>query len=277
MIELISPCQVALAEEHGMAFAHAMQKAASVQDQAAGFTWLEDCRTHDLYEVIDGVGVIVVSGILVDELPFHGASWITGYNGIRAAVACALGDASVKVVALLINSPGGMVRGCFELTEYLRSAGEEKPLMAIVKGMATSAAYAVAACAEVISVPQTGTVGSIGVYRMHVDCSEQLKASGLKVTFAKAGGQKTDGNPYEPLSDDVKQRWDEVVEAERDLFAQDVALGRGITKEAVLATEAALFEGPVNLIKARDLGLIDLILPPAAAFSRLREAAAKLN
>ncbi len=239
--------------------------------------WLDDARPADLYLKIGAVAVVSIRGVLLDRLPFHGCEWATGYNAIRLAVASALADPEITVIALDIDSGGGMVAGCFELCAWLRAASAVKPVAALVTNWSASAAYAIAASCQTISAPITGGVGSIGVVRMHLDMSKWLDEEGLRVSLVHAGKHKVDGHPFAPLPDDVRGEWQEGLEAFRLMFAEHVSAGRGMAVENVLATEARFYDDPVRLREALDLGLIDAIASPDDALAALVDHAATLN
>jgi len=268
-LSCLNGAYVSLLEGREPGLVEAVLRARSHPRDDAGVCWIEDSHGNQLYEVIDGVAVIGIYGSLVPVLSFHGSEYITGYNCIRIAAATALADPDVKAIAYDVSSPGGYVSGCFELAEFLREVSAEKPTMAIVRDLCASAAYALSSTAEIMTVPQTGAVGSIGVVRMHGDFSKMFKDWGIDITLIHSGARKVDGTPYRPLPEDVEAKWQTTVDAYRRLFADHVSAGRGIDLETVMNTEAELYDGPVNLIQARDLGLIDQIMSPDQAFAAL--------
>jgi signal peptide peptidase SppA len=241
------------------------------REKISGAVWLDDAASRDLYMVVDGVALIGVFGLLVPDLPFHGATMGTGYNCIRIAAGAAFADPSVKAIALCIDSTGGMVAGCFELVEHLRFASRQakKPIVSIVKDTAASAAYALACAGESISVPKTGGVGSIGVILMHMDMSGMLENAGVKVSLVHSGAHKVDGNPYEPLKREVRDEWQDDLDAYRLLFAETVAASRPMSVQDVLDTEARMYEGPMKTEFARDEGLVDAVASPDDALAAL--------
>lgn len=225
------------------------------------------------YDVQGPIAIIGVNGVLIDKCDWA-SSWATGYDYIRRALGEAFEDPSVQGIVLDVDSYGGLVSGCFDLCDWIFEAKQQaqKPIAAILSECAYSAAYAIASCADQIAVPRTGGVGSIGVVTMHVDYSGWLAQEGMKVTLIKAGAHKTDGNPYEPLPDDVKAEITAELEAVRTLFAETVSRNRtsaGVKLDvaAVLATEARTYDGLEGTKQAVSIGLADAVASPDEAFA----------
>jgi len=109
--------------------------------------------------------------------------------------------------------------------------------------------------ADTITVTRSGGVGSVGVVTMHLDMSAYLENVGLKVTFIFAGKHKVDGNAYEALPKDVKDRIQERIDALYSEFVAIVARNRGMSEEAVRKTEALTF----NANEALEVGFADKI------------------
>lgn len=223
------------------------------------------------YAVVNGVAVIGVSGLLVSEWPWIGDPWITGYDALSVQIGTAFEDADVSAVCLKINSGGGMADGCFDLCDGIRAAkaAAKKTIAAICASTAYSAAYALAAQCDGISVPRTGGVGSIGVWTSHLDVSRSLDEAGITVSVIASGAHKVDGHPYAPLPDDVRADMQGLVDDLRRLFADTVAKGRRISVDAVLATEARCYDGPRGADEAVRLGLADAVASPTDAFAAL--------
>jgi signal peptide peptidase SppA len=219
------------------------------------------------YPVVQGVAIIAITGVLI-----HRGGWVgnssgqTSYEGISAQIEMAKDDPEVRAVALEIDSFGGLVAGCFDLADQIRALREVKQVVAFVAEHSFSAGYAIASQASKIIVPRTGGVGSIGVVMMHVDHEKAIEAAGARVTLIHAGSHKVDGNSYQALPDDVRDKFKTNIEATRQLFAETVAAGRGdrLDVKAALATEAACFSGQ----DAVDAGLADAVAAPRAAFKQ---------
>ena len=218
------------------------------------------------YDLIAGIAVISISGILVHQEDW--CSWMFGemsYDRIRAQFDQALGDAEAKVIALHVNSPGGLVSGCFDLAEHILAARGTKPIVAILDECAFSAAYALACTAERIVVPRTGGVGSIGVVMLHDDITKALDEFGIKVTTFQFGERKTDSYPTTPLTEEARKAFQSDVDTLGEMFVDLVARARDLKPAAVGNTEAACFLGQAGV----DVGLADAVMSPQAAFAAL--------
>lgn len=220
------------------------------------------------YDILENVAIIPIQGTLVQKLgqlrPYSG---MTGYDGIRQSFLVALNDPDVKAICLDIDSPGGEVAGCFDLADLIYQSRGKKPIHAILSENAYSAAYALASCADKITVPRTGGVGSIGVIVIHCDWSQHIKDDGLKVTIITCGDRKAESNPMKPLTDRAKAALQESVDITGDLFFETVARNRGIKKQSIIDMQAACFLSDEGL----KLGLVDEVKAPDAAFLNLVE------
>ncbi|QCP54410.1 S49 family peptidase [Trinickia violacea] len=214
------------------------------------------------YEVFEGIAVIPVQETLLAKLGIlHPYSGMTGYDGIRANLAMALADDTVRAIVLDIDSPGGEVAGCFDLTDAIYATRGVKPLHAILTENAFSAAYALASACDTVVVPRTGGTGSIGVIVAPEDFSKALAAAGITVTLITYGSRKADVNDVQPLSNDARARIQSDVDAVGELFVATVARNRNLTPAKVCATEGLTYLGGAGF----DIGLADAVMAPDAA------------
>lgn len=243
------PKFLALADQSRMASAH---------DGEDDF-WCEDMADWRPYVVTNGVLQIPIQGMLLNRFSYQFGRWATGYQYIERALARGLADANVKAIALVVDSPGGEVAGCFELGDKLFAARPVKPIRAFAADHAYSAAYALASAAGDIRVTRSGGTGSVGVVTAHVDWSGALAQDGIKVTFIFAGSHKVDGNPYEALPEDVKARIQERIDKIYAVFTSTVARNRKMEDEAVRATEALTFDAQDSVANgfADGIGALD--------------------
>ncbi len=207
------------------------------------------------YAVADGVLQIPVHGVLLNRFPYQFGRWATGYDYIEQAVIRGMGDFNVRGIALVIDSPGGEVAGCFELVDKLYDWRSEKPLWAFAADHAYSAAYAIASAAGRVAVTRSGGTGSVGVVTAHVDYSGRLEKEGIKVTFVHAGQHKVDGNPYEALPEDVRVRIQARIDKIYGVFTETVARNRNMEQDAVRETEALTYDSEDSIA----VGFADVI------------------
>jgi signal peptide peptidase SppA len=214
-----------------------------------------------------GIALIPVIGSLVQRGSWIDAmSGLSSYDRITSLVEAAVADQDVRGILLEIDSPGGEASGIVEMASRIREASTKKPTWAAANGMAYSAAYWVAASAERVYAPITGGVGSIGAVALHVDQSKRDKQMGYTYTFVHAGAKKVDLNSHQELSDRGRARLQSEVDRFYGLFVSDVAKDRGLSAEAVRATQAGL----LTPTEAKDGGFIDGI-------ATLRETVALLE
>jgi ClpP class serine protease len=79
----------------------------------------------------------------------------------------------------------------------------------------------------------SGEVGSIGVFCAHEDISKAAEQAGVKVSLISAGKYKTEGNEFEPLSDDARADLQSKVDAFYGMFIKAVGRGRRASQENV--------------------------------------------
>lgn len=225
----------------------------------------EDADDGDIELQVDqGIAQISISGTLVEKSSWLDAmSGMISYDAIAKQLAVAEADARVKGVLLVIDSPGGEVSGMFECANVL--AAFTKPVFATINFCACSAAYLLAAQADQISITESSLTGSIGVIAQHMERSGWDAAQGIKFTTIYAGARKNDGNPHEPLSEGAQAAIRADVEFVMDQFVSYVAKARGLSEDAVRATEAGVFRGQ-NAIEA---GLADVMATPSEALAAL--------
>jgi len=201
-------------------------------------------RSRKPYVVDGGVAVIDVSGSLVNRASGMDAmSGLTAYERLGYEVMDAATDPSIGGILLRLDSYGGEANGAWDLADMIQQAAKLKPVWASVDDWALSAGYLLASATSRIYVTRTGGVGSVGVIALHVDQSDMDTADGLKYTAVFAGARKNDLTPHEPMSDDARGVLQSEVDRLYGMFVDAVAARRGLTADAVRATEAGIFYG----------------------------------
>jgi signal peptide peptidase SppA len=176
-------------------------------------------------------------------------------------------DNSVSTIILDIDSPGGAVTGTKEAGDAVFAARSKKSVIALVNPLAASAAYWIASQATTIIAVPSADVGSIGVFMLHVDLSQALKAAGVKPTYIFAGRYKVEGNAYQPLADSAKAYLQAEVDDVYSDFVGVVARGR---RTAMATVKTQFGQGRTMSANAAKLaGMVDRIEAPDAAVSRI--------
>jgi signal peptide peptidase SppA len=234
------------------------------------FFWDEDEeKDRAVYDVVDGVAIIDVSGTLVAKAGAMDAmSGLTSYQALGQHLERALADRSVDAILFDIDSPGGECAGCFELADKIHAARQKKPIYAVANPLAASGAYAIAAAASKVFAPAVSYVGSIGVYTVHVDQSKYDAERGVAYEYTYAGARKIDGNPHAPMTDEARKATQERIDSLYGIFVASVAHNRGMTEDAVRATEAGVLLGE----QALAAGLIDTVGGRDEALAELKAA-----
>lgn len=218
-----------------------------------------------------GIAVIPVVGTLVKRsMSIEAASGLMSYGEIAARLDAALADPQVTGILLDLDSPGGEASGVFELADRIRAASQIKPVWAHANDAAYSAAFAIAAACQRLTLSQTAGVGSIGVIALHVDQSVKDAKDGLNYTAVFAGSHKNDFSPHEPLSPQATTALQSEVDRLYDIFVNQVGQMRGLDPDAVRATEAGVFYGE----QAVAVGLADAVMPLEQVMTEFTDALA---
>lgn len=181
-----------------------------------------------------GVGLVGVYGTITQRADlFTEWSGGTSTEKVGQQIDAFAADPNVKAIVLDVDSPGGSVYGVAELADKIRAVAKDKKVIGVANSEAASAAYWIISQASEVVVTPGGQVGSIGVYRMHVDRSEELKLAGQSVTFVSAGERKVAGNSYGPLDQLGRQEIQKSVDDYYGLFTAAVAKGRGRQQSTV--------------------------------------------
>lgn len=208
------------------------------------------------YELVDGVAVIPVEGVISRQGGWYG----TGLRTMQAALDHALADPAARAVLFSVHSPGGSASGVKEFSDAVFAARRVKPCAAWVDGLCASAAYWLASATGAVYAGPSAIVGSIGVILRHLDKSGLNAQLGLAYTYVTAGSYKAVGNPDAALSDRDMAVLQARVDAFYELFCGDVAQRMGLTPDKrtawadgqdFLATEAEQLGLVTALVSSR--------------------------
>lgn len=236
------------------------KEAADSIDAAAGEGKSKELKYVQFLDEGEKIAVLSIHGAL-DYRASGFIAWLFGLKSVERLTAefnSLVKNSNVETIILDIDSPGGSVVGIAEFAEKIYQARGEKRIVAFSNPLAASAAFWIASAAdEFVSMP-SGYVGSVGVYRMHVDYSKKLEKDGIAVTFIKRGENKAEGNPYQPLSERSKKTFQSMIDEVYEAFIGALARNRGKSFEAI---EADFGQGSMRTAKqALQKGMIDDIL-----------------
>jgi capsid assembly protease len=231
-----------------------------------------------LGRLVGAVAVIPIRGCITQKADFY--SWYFGGTSterLTASFQQYLNDPNVSAIVFDIDSPGGEVYGLQECFDVLFGARGQKKTFAVCNPFMASAAYFLGCAADKIWMTKSGQIGSIGCYTLHADLSKMLEDFGVKVTLIQYGEHKTEGNQFEPLSEDAHAELQSTVNYYGIEFDKAVAAGRGVSMADVKAKfgQGRIFRAP----DAKKIGLIDQIgtrdelLAKLAPNARLRAVA----
>jgi signal peptide peptidase SppA len=185
-------------------------------------------------------------------------------------------------IILEINSPGGMLAGCFDLTDKIYLLRQKVKIFAIIDECCYSGAYALASSAHKIYLSRSAGAGSIGVISTHIDQTGFNDKLGVKFTPIFAGAKKNDGSPHFPLSDRARADLQDFINTSYDEFCRIVARNRNISASAVKATEAGCFydqgaikAGLIDAIANRQDALVSIATSKALPSARVETSAPK--
>lgn len=227
----------------------------------SGVTPTADQMSAMIPQAIDGeqrnltiagdVANISVKGVLTDTPDFFARFFGGGntvYNDIIGALAAADANPEVKRAELEIDSPGGTASAAWQATMDA-IASFNKPITAMVRGRALSAAYGIAAMAdEIVGMNNLSAFGSIGVVvAMRVD--ETI----VEITSTNSPDKRPD--PTTSAGQKVIRAQLDQIE---DQFIDMIAQGRGTNNQNV---KSNFGRGSVLLAtEAEKRGMIDSVL-----------------
>ena len=176
-------------------------------------------------------------------------------------------DAEVKALVIRIDSPGGTFVGGEALYHAIRDVAEKKPVVAVMEGVAASAAYMIAVAGDHIVAREGTLTGSIGVIMQSANVVELLESIGIRPESIKSDPLKGQPSPFEETLP-AARRWSQViVDQMQDIFVAMVARGRPdiATDNLETLADGRVFTGR----QAVENGLIDEIGGERAALDWL--------
>lgn len=176
-------------------------------------------------------------------------------------------DPDVEAVILALNSPGGTTYGGEQLLKELDKIRAEKPVVAVMGTMATSAAYMAALGADHILAGETTLTGSIGVILQSAQITGLLEKIGIEATVIKSGDNKAVPNPFEPLTAEGRDQVQATIDETFNWFLNLVMKRRDLSSGSIeTVSDGRVMTGRMAL----ETGLVDDIGAEAEAVKWLQ-------
>ena len=218
------------------------------------------------------VGIIVAAGdIIFGESAPGGIGADTTAKLLRKA----RNDESVEAIVLRVDSPGGSAFAAEIIADEiraLRTAG--KPVVASMSSVAASGGYSISASTDRIFAAPATITGSIGVFGMFPTYQRTMRALGMAndgVGTTPFSGQL---RPDREMSEETRQLFQLVIEDTYDDFISDVAIQRGLEKQAVdRVGQGQVWSGidALNFGLVDELGSLEDAIASAAGLAELGE------
>lgn len=201
------------------------------------------------------VAVVPVHGVLSR----HGMSSWRGTNPgmleIERLMRELVANDSVGAIIMSTHSPGGTVTGTQELSQAIYDMRQQKRIVAVADTMMASAAMAVGSSASEIYAIPSATVGSIGVIADIESYARMNDRIGIDVKVIRSVPLKARFHPDEPITQDMIDTMQKMVDESHVEFVDTMARNRGVTTSHV---SRHFGQGDVMTPKrAKDVGLID--------------------
>ncbi len=242
--------------------------------------------TIDDLIIADGVALIPIHGVMVKRSQVW-SGWfssrvIVGSDHWATVIGDLINRTDISALVFDFDTGGGQVAGTERLGDAIwkaRQAG--KTTIAVCNEFAASAGLWAASQCERIVIPATGSIGSLGVYTIHMDDTKFLSEKwGFEKTVIHRGKYK--GIDERPLDADAKADLQRFIDGKYSLFVDAVARGRGLSAEEVtkrwgesqlytgseavssgLADEIGTLQDVLESLRAGRGGRVSIEVPPA--------------
>jgi protease IV len=171
------------------------------------------------------VARIPVQGVLTTTSGgFEGLEYGTAADQVVASIADADADEAIQAILIDVDSPGGTPVAGDEIAQALHEA--QKPTVAVVRDMGTSAAYWASVGADYIIASPVSDVGSIGVTMSYTELAGANDEEGSRWIGIASGEHKDAGNPERTLTEDEQAYFQAQVDAVHEYMVDRIATFR---------------------------------------------------
>lgn len=216
------------------------------------------------------IAMISVAGTILSgtETCFEGAAID---NQIVAELDQAIEDDEVAAVILDLETPGGGVVASENIHRKVLEAREAgMPVIALMREVAASGGYYIAAGADEIVASSSTITGSIGVIMVAFNLEGTAEKIGITTEVIKSGPHKDIASPFRELQDEERQILQNLINEAYEQFVSVVAKGRGLDAARVRElADGRIYSGK----QARELGLVDHLGGRELALERAKQLA----
>ena len=240
----------------------------SCTDTMSSFTSLGPSFNSSGYEQLteDAIAIIDIDG----TIQYDGSA--CSPEGLKELLDEAEADNHIKGVVLRVNSGGGTATAGEEMALYVREFS--KPVVVSSAAINASAAYEISSQADYIYVVKSTEIGAIGTAMEVMDLSGLLEMLGVNMDTITSADQKDSSYGYRPLTDEERAYYQQMVDDINAVFIDNVAEGRGMTKDEVTALATGM---PFTGVTAVENGLADAIGTREDAIDKCAELAGITN
>ena len=205
------------------------------------------------------IAVLHIDGVITE---YDQRDTLFGYienpvNGVKNRLDIVRTDDRVRGILLVVNSPGGGVTASDVLYNYIMEFRDETgiPVVTLMKQVAASGAYYVAAASDAIVAYPTAITGSIGVIMYSFNLSGLMEKYGVEYVPIKTSDYKDSLSPFKPVEQGEVEWMQTIVDRMLDRFIDAIDAGReNLSREEV----EKLADGRIYIASdAVQLGLID--------------------
>lgn len=211
---------------------------------------------------------IEISGTIMAE-PSDGSVLGSGTYGYEVAdMIRGLDEEDAAGIVLLVNTPGGSVSGSAAMADAVADYQERtgQKVLVHVGSMSASGGVYSTSTADEIWADEGSLVGSIGVisgpFQQYTDVTAigstiltaGVEAGSIEQEYLAAGRGKAFGDPFQPMGEEEKAQWMEMINASYDTFVARMVEGRGMDENTIRNEMGA---GMFGVEKAQEYKLID--------------------
>ncbi|MEM9232244.1 MAG: signal peptide peptidase SppA [Pseudomonadota bacterium] len=181
---------------------------------------------------------------------------------------------AARALIVHIDSPGGTVVGSEELYLALRDVAQEKPVVAVLNGVAASGGYIAALGADHVVARGNTITGSIGVIFEYLTFTGLMERLGVDVETIRSSDLKAAASPYRDLSPEARAAERDMVEETFRWFRDLVGERRDLAgAELAAVTDGRTFTGRMAL----ESGLVDALGGEEVSLSHLESLDSSLT